>query len=104
MDGGRTRLPFRRRGRLAGECRGKSEVTLGGGSFKLAHFDGKLTCFPSHAGLVKVTRISADGWAKRELQSLWLYPDRGIVARFMDGTQARIATSAPARMSAILAA
>src|SRR5208337_2437262 len=83
---------------------GNPRVTLGGSSFKLIHPDGKLTCFPSHAGLVKVARISADGWAKRELQSLWLYPDRRVIARFSDGSEARVATAAPARSAAILAA
>ena len=83
---------------------GSQRIALGGSSFKLTHPDGKLTCFPSHSGLVKVTRISADGWAKRELQSLWLYPDRSIIAGFSDGTVARIATAAPARAGAILAA
>ncbi len=83
---------------------GNLRVTLGGSSFKLVHPDGKLTCFPAHSGLVKVTRISADGWVKRELQSLWLCPDRRVIARFSDGTEARIATAAPARPAAILAA
>ena len=49
-------------------------------------------------------RISADGWAKRELLSLWLYPDRSIIAQFSDGAQTLIATAAPARSAAILAA
>lgn len=83
---------------------GNPRVTLGGSSFKLTHPDGKLTCFPSHAGLVKVARISPDGWTKRELQSLWLYPDRRVIARFSDGSEAQIATAAPARSAAILAA
>jgi hypothetical protein len=82
---------------------GSLRVTLGGSSFKLTHPDGGPSCFPSHSGLVKVTHASADGWAKRELQSLWLCPDRAVVARFADGTSARIATAAPAH-SAILAA
>ncbi len=52
---------------------------------------------------VKVTHIAADGWAKRELEGLWLYPGRSIVARFSDGTRMRIATAASAR-TAFLAA
>ncbi len=83
---------------------GSLNVRLGGSWFKLTHPGGKLTCFPSHSGRVKVTRISADGWAKRELLSLWLYPDRSIIAQFSDGAETRIATAAPARSAAILAA
>lgn len=83
---------------------GNLRVALGGSSFKISHPEGKLTCFPSNPGLVKVTRIAADGWTKRELQSLWLYPDRSIVARFSDGAGSRIATAAAARSAAILAA
>lgn len=82
---------------------GNLRVALGGSTFKLIHPDGKLTCFPSHSGRVKVTRISADGWGKRELLSLWLYPDRGIIAQFSDGAEMRIATAAPARASVLAA-
>ncbi len=83
---------------------GNLRAVLGGASFKLAHPEGRLTCFPSQSGLVTVTRISADGWVKRELLGLWLLPDRSIVARFSDGTDARIATAAATRPGGVLAA
>ena len=83
---------------------GSQRVTLGGTTFKLKHPEGWPTCFPSHSGRVKVTRISADGWVRRELLGLWLYPGRSIVARFSDGSETIIATAAPARSAAILAA
>ena len=83
---------------------GSQRVTLGGSTFKLMHPEGRPTCFPSHSGRVKVTRISADGWVKRELLGLWLFPGRSIVARFSDGSETIIATAAPARSAAILAA
>ena len=83
---------------------GSQRVTLGGSTFKLMHPEGWPTCFPSHSGRVKVTRISADGWVKRELLGLWLFPGRSIVARFSDGSESIIATAAPARSAAILAA
>lgn len=83
---------------------GSLRVTVGDATFNLTHPDGHLTCFPAQSRLVKVTRASADGWARRELQGLSLYPDRSIVARFSDGTESRIATVAPARAAAILAA
>jgi hypothetical protein len=76
---------------------GTVRVAVGGTSFRIAFPDRKLTSFAAQSGLVKVTRIEADGWAKRELISLWLYPDRRIVARFSDGAAMRIATAAPAR-------
>jgi len=78
-------------------------IAVGGSTFRLMHPEGRLSCFPAQSGRVKITRISADGWVKRELQGLWLCPDRSIVARFSDGSEARIATAAPAR-AAILAA
>ena len=83
---------------------GSQRIELGGSAFKLMHPDGGLTCFPSHSGRVKVTRISPDGWVKRQLLGLWLYPGRSIVARFSDGSDTKIATAAPARSAAILAA
>jgi len=83
---------------------GSFKVRLGDATFNLTHPDGKLTCFPAQSGRVKVTRASADGWAKRELESLLLYSGRSIVARFSDGTERQIATAAPARAAAILAA
>jgi len=83
---------------------GSLKVTLEDTTFNLTHPDGQLTCFPALSGLVKVTRASADGWARRELRDLLLYPDRSIVARFSDGTKKQVATAAPARAAAILAA
>ncbi len=78
-------------------------IAVGGSTFKLTHPEGRLTCFPAQSGRVKITRMAADGWVKRELLGLWLCPDRSIVARFSDGAELRIATAAPAR-SAFLAA
>jgi hypothetical protein len=63
-----------------------------------------LTCLPARAALVKITRLTADGRARRELESLALYPDRSVVARFSDGTKAKIATAAPASVAPALAA
>jgi hypothetical protein len=76
---------------------GNVRVQAQGSSFKIAFPEGKLTCFPAQSGLVKVTQIEADGWARRELAGVWLYPGRSIVARFSDGRAMRIATAAPAR-------
>jgi hypothetical protein len=70
----------------------------------LSHPDGMLTCFSCPSGRVKITRLSTSGWAKRDLLSLLLYPDRSIVARFSDGTQKAMATAAPALSSSALAA
>jgi hypothetical protein len=64
-------------------------------SFKLIHPDGFLTCFPDGSGRVKVTRLQADGWAKRRLLSLWLQADNGVVALFSDGAHKTIAKAAP---------
>jgi hypothetical protein len=80
------------------------KVALGERSFQLTHLAGLLTCFPSHSGRVKTVCLRADGWCKRELKSLWLYPDRSIVARFSDGSAQPIATAAPGRTAAALAA
>ncbi|MFY9642250.1 MAG: hypothetical protein WAK07_15310 [Rhodomicrobium sp.] len=83
---------------------GSLEVTLGHAAFNLTHPEGYPTCFPAQSRLVKVARASADGWARRELRGLLLYFDRSIVARFSDSTERQIATAAPARAAAILAA
>ncbi len=80
-----------------------AKVTLGKRAFKLSHPDGELACVPSRAGRVKVTYASADGWGRRELAGLSLYPDRSIVARLSDGTETRIATAAPAFTAAMAA-
>jgi len=88
---------------LPAHAPGNVRAAAGGSSFLIGFPEAKLTCFPAQSGLVKVTRAEADGWAKRELLSLWLYPDRKVVARFSDGSAMRIATAAPAR-SAFLAA
>jgi len=79
------------------------KVVLDDRSFVLSHTEGRLTCFPSAAGLVKVTRVCADGWGKRELQGLWLYPNQAIAAHFSDGAQAVIGTAAPAHVPAMAA-
>ncbi len=63
---------------------------------RLVHPEGRLTCFPCQAGLVKVTRLEADGWAKRSLLSLSLYADNRVVALFSDGARRTVATAAPA--------
>lgn len=72
-------------------------LALAFGDFRLSllHPEGKLTSFPCKSGRVKVTRLRADGWRKRELSALLLHPDRSIAARFSDGTQSVIATAAP---------
>jgi hypothetical protein len=62
---------------------------------KLMHPDGLPTCFPCRSGRVKVTRLQADGWAKRRLLSLWLQDDDSVVALFSDGSQTSIGTAAP---------
>jgi len=77
---------------------------LKGGSLTIAHPEGMLTCLPAQAELVKITRFTADGRAKRELESLELHSDRSIVACFSDGMKAKIATAAPASAVPALAA
>ena len=79
-------------------------ITLGERTFTIAHPGGMLTCLPSRSGLVKVTRLAADGWGRRELEGLALHPDRAVVARFSDGTQAQIAIAAPAHAPSAIAA
>jgi hypothetical protein len=64
-------------------------------SIKLVHPEGLLTCFPCRSARVKVTRLEADGWAKRRILSLWLQADQSVVALFSDGAQKTIATAAP---------
>jgi hypothetical protein len=88
---------FEAAGGFALNLPGSVRVTLAGVSCKIAHPAGSVACLPSQSGLVKVMKIAADGWAKRELQSLWLYPGRSVVARFSDGAAMRIATAAPMR-------
>ena len=77
---------------------------LKGISLTITHPEGRLTCFPAQAELVKITRLTADGRAKRGLESLALYPNSGIVACFSDGTNAQIATAAPASAAPAMAA
>jgi hypothetical protein len=77
---------------------------LKGCSLTITHPEGKLTCLAAQAELVKITRLTADGRAKRELESLTLHPDHSIMARFSDGTKAKIATAAPASVVPALAA
>jgi hypothetical protein len=85
---------------------GPASISAGlkGCSVTVTHPDGMLTCFAAQAELVKVTRLTQDGRGKRELESLALYPDRSIVARFSDGAAAKIATAAPASAAPALAA
>ena len=82
---------------------GRLRLTLANAALNLTHPEGRLTCFSAQAGLVKVCRASADGWAKRELQSLLLYRDRSIVARFSDGDERPIAMAAGANASVLAA-
>jgi hypothetical protein len=77
---------------------------LKGCSITITHLEGMLTCLPAQAELVKITRLTADGRAKRELESLTLQPDRSIVARFSDGVKAKVAMAAPASAAPALAA
>jgi hypothetical protein len=77
---------------------------LKGCSLTITHPAGMLTCLPAQAELVKITRLTSDGRAKRELESLALYPDCSIVARFSDGMKAKIATAAPVSIVPALAA
>jgi hypothetical protein len=77
---------------------------LKGCSLTIMHPAGMLTCLPAQAELVKITRLTADGRARRELESMALYPDRSIVARFSDGIKEKIATAAPASTAPALAA
>jgi hypothetical protein len=71
-------------------------MTFGDVRLTLLHPEGRLTSFPCQSGCVKVTRLSADGWRRRELLNLMLHADRSIVARFTDGKQSIVATAAPA--------
>ena len=71
---------------------------------KLSHPEGMLTCFPCESGRVKVTRLSPNGWAKRELISLMLHADDSIAALFSDGTLETIAVTAPLPRQAARAA
>jgi hypothetical protein len=71
------------------------ETAMKGLRLAIRHPDGMLTCLPSQAGLVKVTTLCADGWPKRELRALNLYPGGGIVAQFSEGAAKKIATAAP---------
>ncbi len=95
---------FEASGGLLVNAPGNLKATLGDMAVTLTHPEGYPTCFPAQSRLVKVTRASADGWARRELQGLLLYSDRSIVAQFSDGTERQIATAAPSRAVAILAA
>jgi hypothetical protein len=52
-----------------------------------------LTQFECASGRVKVTRLSSGGWARRELESLCLYPDGDVIAYFSDGKQKVIGTA-----------
>jgi hypothetical protein len=83
---------------------GSLSVALGDRSFTLTHPGGLLTCFPAQSALVKVVRLYADGWAKRELKSIMRHADRSIVAHFSDGSQKCIAIAAPGRAAAAMAA
>ncbi|MBI4724557.1 MAG: hypothetical protein HY765_06130 [Rhodomicrobium sp.] len=75
-----------------------------GHAIALIHPEEMLTCFPCRSGRVKVTRLQADGWMKRSLAGLLLFPDRSVAARFSDGVQETIATAAPANALAACAA
>jgi hypothetical protein len=79
-------------------------AALKGCSLTITHPEGRLTCLPAQAELVKITRLTADGRAKRELEGLALHADRSVVARFSDGAKAIIATAAPASAAPALAA
>ncbi len=70
----------------------------------LGHPDGMLTSFPCNSGRVKVTRLSSDGWARRDVLSVTLHDDNRIVAFFSDGAQQTIATAAPSLKHAARAA
>jgi hypothetical protein len=85
---------------------GEIKIPLGADfqDVKLRHPEGMLTCFPCLSGRVKVTRLSADGWAKRHLLSLMLDVSNKVVAMFSDGTQRAIATAAPSQQQAARAA
>jgi hypothetical protein len=83
---------------------GKLTLALGNHRLILQHPEGMLTCFPCKSGRVKITRLRADGWEKRELLGLWLLPDRSISARFSDGTESVIATATTAPAAAAMAA
>ncbi len=83
---------------------GNLTIVLGGRAFTLTHPEGKLTCLPSKLGRVKITQLTADGWAKRQVLSLMLYPGRSIAATFSDGRKELIATAASPRAAAAIAA
>jgi len=68
--------------------------TTDGRRLRLIHPIGALTCFASHAGRVKVTKLAQDGWAKRELVSLSLLADDRVVAIFSDGMQKTVGIAA----------
>jgi hypothetical protein len=79
-------------------------AALKGCSLAITHPEGRLTCLPAQAELVKITRLTADGRAKRELEGLALHADHSVVAQFSDGTKAKIAIAAPASAAPALAA
>ncbi len=71
---------------------------------RLSHPDGMLTCFPCKSGRVKITRLSANGWARRHAVSVMLRADDRVVALFSDGAQKTIAIAAPPAQRAARAA
>ncbi len=70
----------------------------------LTHPGGMLTCLPARSLRVKITILTADGRARRELTGIILLPDRSIIASFSDGSEEHIATSSSASAFPALAA
>lgn len=69
--------------------------TPDGRRLRLLHPFGALTCFACEAGRVKVTKLTPDGWAKRDVARLSLLADDRVVAIFSDGMQKTVGIAAP---------
>jgi hypothetical protein len=81
---------------------GGLEITLGEteGGATLHHPEGTITGFCCRSGRVKITKLSSDGWEKRELLSLALWPDGNVIAHFSDGAQEAIGVALPSAIRA----
>lgn len=66
---------------------------------RLVHPSGRLTQFLCSSGRVKVTHLSGDGWAKRSLQDIRLFPGGDVTAYFSDGKALRIGIAAVSQTS-----
>lgn len=65
-----------------------------GSHLDLDNTAGMPTSLACKAGCVKVIRLAADGWLKRNLVSLVLDPQNRVIARFSDGARMTIGIAA----------